>query len=72
MARGKKLLVACIVLSIASLVLQIAGFISPGWEFLKIFVTTSSGVVADYRQYGLWYTCTRDGCVAGLQEETCK
>ena len=66
---GKRLLVASEILIVLSLLLQVIGYVTPGWEHLQLLVTLR-GLVFEFvnRRYSLWYTCTREGCMSGRKD----
>lgn len=70
---GKNLLVASIVLVVLSLIFEIVGYVSPGWEILFYESSLSSDPIGTrvlvYSRFGLWYTCTPDGCEGGVKDE---
>lgn len=64
---GKNLLVASIVLVVLSLVCEIVGYVSSGWEIIY-YQSTWTEIFIDMH-FGLWYTCTPDGCESGAKDE---
>jgi len=53
------------------MILQVVGYVTPGWEILS-YTSTQHGIEfanIDHR-FSLWYTCSDDGCDAGIQDVT--